>query len=158
MICLEYPANIDWKARATTDPLTGLHSRLSLELTMAQSSDYVLFLLDLNKFKPINDTAGHDKGDRVLKAIADSLRSKSGCDLVARWGGDEFVALVQCDESDIPGIYKRLKDTVQNTPLDECLPPNMHGHRCGVAIGWALSTEGDALKLADQRMYEDKNR
>ena len=156
MICLESPVNLDWKTLATTDRLTGLHNRLSLELTLSQNTDYVLFMLDLNKFKPINDQAGHAAGDRILQAIASKLRADSGCDFVARWGGDEFVALVQCNEADIPGLYHRLKAAVLSTPLDEWLPAEMAGHRCGVAIGWALSSEPDPLKLADQRMYSDK--
>jgi diguanylate cyclase (GGDEF)-like protein len=148
--------DLDWKTLATTDRLTGLYNRLALELTMSQSTDYVLFMLDLNKFKPINDKAGHEAGDYILKAIANNLRSKSGCDFVARWGGDEFVAVVKCFEHDIPGLYHRLKATVLSTSLDEWLPEEMIGHRCGVAIGWALSTEDEPMKLADQRMYLDK--
>jgi diguanylate cyclase (GGDEF)-like protein len=149
---------MDWKALATTDRLTGLHSRLALEMAMTQSTDYVLFFLDLNKFKPINDQAGHEAGDQILQAIAANLRSSSGCDFVARLGGDEFVALVQCSEADIPGLYHRLKFAVMSTKLDEWLPAEMAGHRCGVAIGWALSSEPKPLKLADERMYQDKAR
>jgi diguanylate cyclase (GGDEF)-like protein len=149
---------MDWKTLATTDRLTGLHNQLALELAMAQSSDYVLFFLDLNKFKPVNDKAGHEAGNEILQAIASKLRADSGCDFVARWGGDEFVALVQCNEADIPGLYHRLKAAVMSTKLDEYLPAEMAGHRCGVAIGWALSSEPKPLKLADERMYQDKAR
>lgn len=148
--------DLDWKTLATTDQLTGLYNRLALELVLKQQSNYTLFLLDLNGFKPINDNAGHEAGDRILQAIAQSLRTNSGCDFVARWGGDEFVAIARCKKPDALGIYHRLKAAVLSTPLDEYLPESMAGHRCGVAIGYASSSETHAFKLADERMYADK--
>jgi diguanylate cyclase (GGDEF)-like protein len=160
MICLDLPQGHDWKTLATTDRLTGLYNRLAIEIALGQkTTDYMLFMLDLNGFKPVNDKAGHEAGDAILKAIAASIRASSANDFVARWGGDEFLVIIdQATAADAPGIYHRLKAAVLSTRLDEHLPAEMAGHRCGVAIGWALSTETEPFKLADARMYEDKAR
>jgi diguanylate cyclase (GGDEF)-like protein len=153
---LERTEEIDWFEKATTEPLTGLYSRLALELVMAKSSDYVVFMLDLNGFKAINDTCGHEVGDRVLKAIARNLRTQTGYDQLFRIGGDEFIALVQCNESDIPDIYYRLKSAVSSTRLDGIPGMSLKGHRCGTSIGFALSSEEECIKRADERMFKDK--
>ena len=159
MLTLELPAGQDWKTLATTDALTGLYNRLAIELALQQKSDYMLFLLDLNGFKPVNDKAGHKAGDDILKAIAASIRASSANDFVARWGGDEFLVIIdRATKSDALGIYHRLKAAVLSTPLDSHLPKEMAGHRCGAAIGWALSTEPNPFELADKRMYEDKSK
>ncbi|MEV0944917.1 GGDEF domain-containing protein [Micromonospora wenchangensis] len=81
---------------ATTDPLTGLANRAGLDAALddLDGESYDLVLVDLDKFKPVNDTWGHDAGDRLLVEIAARLR---GCladvedSVVARIGGDEFV-------------------------------------------------------------------
>lgn len=149
--------NLDWAALATTDRVTGIYNRTAIELAIAHIPSYIAFFLDLNKFKPINDTAGHAAGDDVLKAIAQSLRTASGEDLVGRWGGDEFVLIVQCESVDIPALCQRIKKIVSSTPLDEYLPDAMAGWYCDVAVGYAHSSEGDAIALADERMYLDKH-
>ncbi|MDR5897579.1 diguanylate cyclase [Halomonas vilamensis] len=88
---------------ANTDILTGLANRLSfdrrLELEMARSQRYQrplsLIMLDIDHFKPINDTHGHDVGDQVLVHLANVLRENLRMtDLCARWGGEEFIVLV----------------------------------------------------------------
>lgn len=88
------------KAVAAKDPLTDLANRLGTEewlhfaipLLEREGWDMVLLAMDLDHFKPINDTWGHEAGDAVLRWTADILRSTVRADeLVARWGGDEFV-------------------------------------------------------------------
>jgi diguanylate cyclase (GGDEF)-like protein len=147
----------DWKTLATTDRLTGLHNRLAIEIALEQKTQYMLFLLDLNGFKPVNDKAGHKAGDDILRAIANSIRASSSEDFVARWGGDEFLLIIdKAAQADAMGIYHRLKAAVLSTSLDSYLPAEMAGHRCGAAIGWALSSEATPFELADKRMYADK--
>jgi len=97
--------------RAQLDPLTGLLNRVSVEARLASlikgarerrsGPMFAVLFLDLDRFKVVNDTFGHDVGDRLLCAIADLLRDNvRGDDLVARLGGDEFVVV-------LPGLKDR---------------------------------------------------
>ncbi|MDP9158354.1 MAG: GGDEF domain-containing protein [Pseudomonadota bacterium] len=98
-------ANRDLALRAGTDPLTGLSNRYALEQTIGravtaistgQEGATALLLIDLDGFKEVNDTYGHEVGDVVLRTFADSLlRRVRTTDTVARLGGDEFVVLAR---------------------------------------------------------------
>ena len=101
--------NVGLKEQATKDPLTSLLNRRGLEEAYAAMReirlpndrrhksghyDYAL-ITDVDNFKTINDTKGHDEGDRVLKILAESLRKNvRQYDAVGRWGGDENIALL----------------------------------------------------------------
>ncbi|MPN64470.1 putative diguanylate cyclase DgcQ [bioreactor metagenome] len=117
-------------------------------------------MMDLDKFKSINDTYGHDTGDRVLVAFAElltgTLRHE---DAIARLGGDEFVAL-------LPGIAKREATEIANRILRSAEAQSVScGAKCDiplvVSIGIcdnASAASADAmLKAADQAMYQAKN-
>jgi diguanylate cyclase (GGDEF)-like protein len=93
-------AAYEWEAIATRDELTGLSTRRRLvedaERALAEGRQIGLALIDLDDFKPINDTFGHLTGDRILRDIGALFLSRSRVnDLIARWGGDEFVLLVR---------------------------------------------------------------
>lgn len=84
--------------QATTDPLTGLLNRRSLEAKLDEIRDvngeFAAAFLDLDHFKDLNDTFGHDTGDRVLRSFASALRRCAReRDTIARYGGEEFVVL-----------------------------------------------------------------
>lgn len=84
---------------AATDPLTGLLNRRSMDerlrQTVADGGTHSVLLADIDRFKDINDTLGHDTGDEVLKAVARLLRTTMREeDAVARWGGEEFLILL----------------------------------------------------------------
>ena len=103
--------------RATHDDLTGLHNRAGMNEHLeralerrARPSIAVLFI-DLDDFKAINDSLGHDAGDVVLREIADRILAASRtADLVARWGGDEFV--VACESAGSESDARRIADRV----------------------------------------------
>ncbi|OPZ83765.1 MAG: putative diguanylate cyclase YegE [bacterium ADurb.Bin429] len=155
--------------QATRDTLTGLLNRahffehLSHALSAAQRKrqPVAVMFLDLDGFKPVNDTYGHDAGDRVLQAVAHRLReSLRDSDAIARLGGDEFVLLLtDYEDGREPGeIARRLLDTVAR-------PIEARGHRCQVTASIGISRfpeDGpDAktlVKAADTAMYRAKTR
>ncbi len=157
--------------RATHDALTGLPNRLLLQerlshavLRAARSASLVAVLFcDLDQFKFVNDTLGHDVGDKVLIAVADRLRGACrATDGITRFGGDEFVVVAE-DLTDISGAHAvaaMLLDSLRN-------PFEIDGHELyfGVSIGVAVTAgtadiQHDAaavlLREADTAMYEAK--
>jgi diguanylate cyclase (GGDEF)-like protein len=104
---------------AETDPLTGLFNRRYLEQQLAaaitrkrqhKNQDFSIVMLDLIALKRINDTFGHEAGDRMITTVADRLRTQArSIDVVARVGGDEFVVLCHgCREADAERLAERL--------------------------------------------------
>jgi diguanylate cyclase (GGDEF)-like protein len=124
-----------WLNRAITDPLTGILNRRGLELrseplvesAIARGAPVSVVMLDLDHFKRVNDYHGHEVGDRALRATAEILSSHMRSDdLVVRWGGEEFVAvLVDADIAAATEIVKRVKSELR----DKRLPP----------IAWSLT-------------------
>jgi diguanylate cyclase (GGDEF)-like protein len=150
---------------AQTDTLTGLLNlraftqRLRDVQARAPNAVYALVMIDLDRLKQLNDTYGPEAGDRALELVARSLqRCIRGTDIAARYGGDEFVALLPGASSEAAeAVVKRLRSSVFNTTLD--LRSRMV--RCTVSCGIALCPKDgrdprELLTLADQRMYEDK--
>lgn len=85
------------KGDAARDALTGLHNRRGVEnqvKTMAVAKQSSLVICDIDRFKSVNDRYGHVVGDRVLKLVATSLAASCEPHLVARWGGEEFIILM----------------------------------------------------------------
>jgi diguanylate cyclase (GGDEF)-like protein len=150
------------------DPLTGLanrslvldHLHQALARAGRRSSLSAVIFLDLDDFKPINDTLGHLAGDEILVRIAERLRSAvRPSDTLGRWGGDEFVVVCEDLEraSDAPAIVGRLA-----AAFDE--PFTLHGTELHVAasIGVAVSGGGDdrpaaLIHAADAAMYRVKH-
>ena len=151
---------------AHTDALTGLPNRrgLSLALDVAlqhirPDSALVVYLLDLDGFKPINDCHGHDVGDALLVQVGQRLRRQvRRDDVVARLGGDEFVIMTAgiSGEAEALALGRKL--------LDAFLQPfEADGQLCrvGLTIGFALAPHdgrcaGDLLKRADAAKYAGK--
>ncbi|WP_319549997.1 GGDEF domain-containing protein [Desulfogranum marinum] len=154
---------------AEHDSLTGLInrgsflSRINQEFSeAAEKEDYIfaIFFLDLNKFKTINDTLGHDVGDELLKTFAKKLQQVvHGRDVVARLGGDEFTILLT--ELQSPQNATSVADRIQTKFLH---PVELKGHsiKISTSIGIALSSTqySDAeemLSAADHAMYQAKS-
>ena len=151
---------------ARHDQLTGLlhHQAFlrELELELERAARYghslALVFLDLDRFKEINDTFGHQVGDSALQRIAGLLReSLRGSDLAGRMGGDEFTAyLVEADEETGSRLLARLNDRV-----DELIAGGELPAVCTFSAGLAMfpdeARDVDALfRLADSRLYEVK--
>ena len=149
------------ETNASTDHLTGLVNRRGLERLdgMELSTGAAILYFDVNKFKEINDTYGHDIGDEILKIVANRLRGAvSASDVVARLGGDEFVALIFRDEpSAIDTVVERLREQLQHPVVVS----GGHISNISAAIGQSF-TNGPILKLdellrdSDQAMYRAK--
>lgn len=157
------------KARelALQDPLTGLANRRQFDEALAAAvlappaagAAHAVFLLDLNRFKRINDVHGHGAGDQVLIAVAQRLRGAiRGGHLVARLGGDEFVVLARhlAGAESATSIAARLTQVFDR-------PVSIAGvnHAVGAAIGISLlpvnaRTGGEALRMADVALYRAK--
>src|SRR5262249_21439450 len=150
---------------AITDPLTGCHNRRFLgqvqERELKRHARFKLPLsllfIDVDRFKQINDTLGHDAGDRVLRYVARFLkRHIREADYVFRWGGDEFLVLITCTEDEARRKAGMLKAAFDAAPEAEELPPGI-----GLSVGWVEVPSGTAdlmplVNEADTRMYKDK--
>ena len=155
---------IEFENMANTDSMTGLFneryfSRV-LNICEEKKLPFVLYYLDLDRFKPINDTYGHLMGDRLLKEIAARLlRCIRSRDYAFRIGGDEFALIVSADMDE--GQRARMAERIQTTLS---APVVLDGKELsvGVSCGCACYPEdGDASQVriaADSRMYETKQR
>ncbi len=151
---------------ASEDPLTGLANRRKLErqleLLANRARPFSVIYIDLNGFKYINDTLGHTAGDDLLKQFAGELRTAFRTeDVVGRWGGDEFIVLVDADFRDAATRVKRIEKWVDG----EYLVTTGSGQRkiqvsaaSGVASWQAGDTPTTILQRADAAMYEHKAR
>lgn len=150
---------------ARHDELTGLYNRRILieKLKLVLAGDNIaaaVMIVDLDRFKPINDTYGHAVGDDALCEIAARLRTFSNRDItVARTGGDEFTLLITggIDHESLTGLASRICASLSR-PLT-MLP---HPLSAGVSIGIALApqdaqTADELLRCADTAMYHTKN-
>jgi|TARA_R100001244_G_scaffold96522_6_gene72242 diguanylate cyclase (GGDEF)-like protein/PAS domain S-box-containing protein len=159
--------SLDTSRLAMYDSLTGLANRASmskkLETTLAayrqQKRACAVMLVDLDRFKQINDTLGHPAGDALLKQVAERLLKVVGqAGEVSRLGGDEFqIMLPDCDDRGILG------DLASKIISSLSQPYSVEGNRCiiGASVGVAISpfdglTSEDLVKSADLALYEAK--
>ena len=152
---------------AAQDTLTGLVSRRLFEdrldhaIALAKRLGQTLSLLyiDLDRFKPINDSLGHDAGDAVLKEVALRLRQAvRDSDTVARLGGDEFAVLMESDtdRAGVGVLATRIIDAISQ-PISVGEQECRVGASIGVAILPADKLDKEALlKAADAAMYQAK--
>lgn len=152
---------------AMTDHLTGLANRNQLcrrfyqnvKIAKREDRSLALLLLDLDKFKPVNDTYGHQAGDDLLVAVARILQDACReIDVVARFGGDEFAILLvhPVDAEAIEIVANRIIDAI-NQPISIQGKDIMVGISIGISQYPADSVEPDSLiQKADQALYEAK--
>ncbi len=147
--------------RATTDELTGVANRrgfrevLAREVAAAERYGHPLSLLlfDLDGFKAVNDTHGHERGDEVLRAFARLLKRRAReCDLVARTGGDEFVFLLpHATYSEADGITRRLQLVMDERAAELGVTACV-----GISSFAPNTSPDDLLSEADRRLYKAK--
>jgi diguanylate cyclase (GGDEF)-like protein/PAS domain S-box-containing protein len=164
-----------WQARiseleraAYLDALTGIPNRRFVEMQLerllrefeATGEPFAVLIIDLDEFKAVNDTYGHDVGDRVLRNVSATLmNSLRGRDLLGRWGGDEFVMLLgSASHQQCAAIAERARMLAAQTAT-----PIASGYvGVTVSIGGAVSAPGDTaeqlLKRADAQLYITKDR
>ena len=146
--------------QASTDPLTGLLNRRSLEdrvrATVADPAGYAVAYLDIDRFKQLNDTHGHAAGDRALRAFATTLRRRlRPRDLIGRWGGEEFLAVLpDCDRDQARTAMERLRADL----LDTLAAGDTPGFTisCGIATSADAPTFADVVHRADQALLAAK--
>ncbi len=154
------------EVRATTDALTGSLNRAAGELALRQAVEAVtpdrglaLAFIDLDDFKQVNDRLGHAAGDQVLVAVADRLRDATRLlDLVARFGGDEFLVICPSVESESAAalVGRRLAEAVHGDVPTTAGAVGLVG---SVGVAWTgVRSEGNALvAAADRAMYDAKS-
>lgn len=138
------------KEQSVRDPLTGCHNRRYLDehvAALARDAEWGCVLVDLDHFKQINDTLGHQRGDEVLVGIGRFLlRHARANDVVVRMGGDEFLILLTgADEATTAHAAERLRAAAVQAPS-------------GFTVGWAARQPGESLEStlnrADKDLYE----
>ncbi len=152
-----------WRRQAEIDQLTGLLNRNAVEqemnLAMRTQGSGMMFMIDLDGFKRINDELGHLAGDALLRDVAKALMSsfRDG-DILGRYGGDEFVAFVPIREDFAQSIAEKrsraIIDSVSAITAED-------GTHAACSVGVAISNDKEAtfydlLEVADEAMYRSK--
>jgi diguanylate cyclase (GGDEF)-like protein len=152
---------------ATRDELTGLLNRRAMVELMAREHPRIergqgplsIALLDIDWFKRINDTHGHQVGDQVLQRFAELMaKPLRAADALARWGGEEFLLLMpgtQCD--DARAVLERLRQRVADAGFDAIAA----GLKVSFSAGVVVCGEGEgleaAIERADRALYQAKH-
>lgn len=156
------------KISSTTDALTGLFNRKYLdeyvEKTVAQAKrsgvTYGILMIDIDFFKMVNDTHGHDVGDKAIKILSKILKeSIRESDTAFRFGGEEFLILLhQCEESMVENIAQKIRLTFEKAPI-----PGSNGASFykTLSIGTAMFPKNSdsiwkCIKFADIALYNAK--
>ncbi len=155
---------------AMRDELTGAANRRGVEIEFDKAA-YALkrysrpcsaILLDLDSFKPVNDTLGHMAGDRVIEQVVDKIMSSiRPTDILGRWGGDEFIVLAEGSAQDAIMVAERIRRAVKDmdlagpdAPPDD--PRRMVTVCCGVAQLMPDETLDQLVQRADKALYAGK--
>lgn len=153
--------NVILEKLANIDPLTGLYNRRSMQVFLNHAAEadteFCLAMCDIDDFKKINDTYGHDAGDIVLKEISQIMRQfTDNRGYVCRWGGEEILILSNQDKEETKLMMERIRRNVANHLFvhdDKII-------RCSITIGIAAHKSGngieDTIGAADYNLYSGK--
>jgi diguanylate cyclase (GGDEF)-like protein len=153
--------------RISTDALTGLNNRRRLNTFLAEKlvktteeSSFLIFIIDINNFKAINDQYGHIEGDHALQKFSEVLKVVAAeyFGFAARYGGDEFCLVMNQRGHTCEEIMENIKQTLLEAQQDD-----KKKYTITVSIGAAMFNDPDetpeaALNQADQMLYEDKKK
>jgi diguanylate cyclase (GGDEF)-like protein len=149
---------------ASRDALTGLSSRLyvegQIEKWMGAGTPFCVAVIDIDRFKKVNDDHGHLTGDELLKQFGAELRSACrATDVIGRWGGDEFILLFDCGLTEAEAKTERLRKWICGSYTVEGKPGTIK-LSVAASIGLAAHVSGEEMKellaRADAAMYEQK--
>ena len=163
--------NFEKQRQANSDPLTKLPNRRFVEsiffkMTVSSPNNYLpmmFVVLDIDFFKKVNDTYGHDVGDDVLKHLAMLLKKNTrDSDIVARTGGEEFLIIFPSTELEQGlEVTKKIKDIIEQTPFTSTNKKGNFLVNITVSMGCVsihcVSEVDVALKQADELLYQAKN-
>ncbi len=148
---------------ATHDALTGLFNRHSLHGKLEElehrSEPFCIIMGDIDDFKKVNDTYGHECGDLVLKSVADTIMNAlPEGDIACRWGGEEMLLIMQGTSEACLPVVSRIRAEINGLALD------YEGRKVGVTMtfGFAENKEGNAgiddlINTVDKRLYKGKS-
>lgn len=151
------------EVQATVDPLTGLYNRRyattsfeRLASNLPEGESYIA-IADIDDFKLVNDTYGHEAGDAVLRMISDTFRANTRkSDLIFRWGGEEFLLILQSVSAvDAFRLLDKIRARIQETPVHYKNTPL----RVTITIGATklnLNDISQSIETCDKKMYEGK--
>lgn len=157
------------KEMLVTDPLTQISNRRYLDFHLSSSKNeanefettFGLLFIDIDNFKEVNDTYGHDVGDEILKLISRTIASNiRGDDKLGRWGGEEFIAVINVDHNlGLEKIANKLRLLVSQSAYKLDSGKDL---KVTVSIGGTLYKTGEEItelvKRADSYMYESKEK
>lgn len=154
----------EYETRASTDSLTGLYNRhkfselyvTSYKSMLQRDNNMSMILLDIDFFKSVNDTYGHNTGDQVLIQLSHALlRNLRNIDIICRWGGEEFIILLPtADLNNAQTLAEKLRGAIEDIILDDV-------GKITSSFGVSEVREGedmeDAISRADKALYLAKN-
>ncbi|MDT8336590.1 MAG: GGDEF domain-containing protein [Candidatus Izemoplasmatales bacterium] len=163
----QYEENLELKKIMHIDELTGLYNRKYLEFQLNNSiseakefnNTFGILFIDIDHFKNINDTYGHNTGDGVLQIVANTIRlNLRPEDIIGRWGGEEFIAIIKADSTEIlMELAERIRQLVENSSYKK----NNLNINVTISLGGTIFNGKDSLKAliekADKNMYISKH-
>jgi diguanylate cyclase (GGDEF)-like protein/PAS domain S-box-containing protein len=152
---------------ALLDPLTGLPNRNHIEAELASRTSemermgihFGLLFMDIDHFKLVNDTHGHDAGDKVLQMVANTLKATlRPYDMAGRWGGEEFVVVIRnVDENQLAHISSRYYRLIGSSSVTWESNELQVTVSMGATMANPDDTGGSLIQRADRLMYASKN-
>lgn len=147
---------------ASIDPLTGLYNRRSMDVFLQQAfksdSGFCLIMCDIDDFKKVNDTYGHDSGDIVLKEVSQiAIQQIKSQGYVCRWGGEELLILVNTPTKE---LAKRIAENIRRNVANHLFKLDNAWIHCTLTLGVSVYKDGDTVEEtitnADYNLYQGK--